>query len=166
MNDHYITLCLRKAHMRYFVQMGHIWLYEPLLQVTLAGLRSELVWPKMCKEPVTADMLRAMVDLVGQEPSLSDVRLFVVCLVAFAGFINCDELLKLQCSDIAFGTDSMTINTCITSSKTDQYREGSSLVVDRTGTPTYPVAMMERYFSMGGLCTQEHGKVFWAKGGQ
>ena len=84
-------------------------------------------------------MLRAMVDLVGQEPSLSDVRLLVLCLVAFAGFMHCgfmhcDELLKLQCSDIAFGTESMTIN--ITSSKTDQYREGSSLVVDRTGTPT------------------------------
>ena len=87
-------------------------------------------------------------------------------LVAFAGFMHCDELLKLQCSDIAFGTESMTIK--ITSSKTDQYKEGSSLVVDRTGTPTYMylVAIMERYFSMGGLCTQEHGKVIWAKGGQ
>ena len=42
----------------------------PLVQVTLAGLRNELVWPKMCKEPVTADMLRAMVDLMGQEPLL------------------------------------------------------------------------------------------------
>ena len=135
------------------------------MQVTLAGLRSELVWPKMCKEPVTADMLRAMVDLVvGQEPSLSDVRLLVLCLVAFAGFMHCDELLKLQCSVIAFVTESMTIN--ITSSKIDQYREGSSLVIARTGTPTHPVAMMERYFSMGGLCTQEHGKVFWAKGRQ
>ena len=92
-------------------------------------------------------MLRAMVDLVGQEPSLSDVRLLVVWRLAFAGFMHCDELLKLQCSDIAFGTESMTIN--ITSSKTDQYREGSSLVVDRTGTPH-------------ARCTQEHGKAFWA----
>ena len=79
--------------------------------------------PKMCKEPVTADMFRAMVDLVGQEPSLSDVRLLVLCLVAFVGFMHCDELLKLQCSDIAFGTESMTIN--IPSSKTDQCRKGS-----------------------------------------
>ena len=93
-----------------------------------------------------------------------DVRLLVVCLVAFAGFMQCDELLKLQCSDFAFVTES--INIKITSSKTDLYREGSSLVIARKGTPTYLVAMMERYFSMGGLCTQEHGKVFWAKGGQ
>ena len=140
----------------------------PLVWVTLAGLRSELVWPKMCKEPVTADMLRVMVDLVGQEPSLSDVRLLVLCLVAFAGFMRCDEFLKLQCSDIAFGTESMTIN--ITSSKRDQYREGSSLLIARTWLPTCSVAMMERYFSIGGLCTEEHGKVFravvCAKGGQ
>ena len=49
----------------------------------------------------------------------------LLCLVAFAGFMHCDELLKLQCSDIAFGTENMTIN--ITSSKTDQYRKGSTL---------------------------------------
>ena len=48
--------------------------------------------------------------LVGQELSLADVRLLVVSLVVFAGFMHCDELLKLQCSDIAFGTESMTIN--------------------------------------------------------
>ena len=132
----------------------------PLVQVTLAGLRSELVWPKMCKEPVTADMLRVMVDLVGQEPSLSDVRLLVLCLLAFAGFMCCDELLMLHCSDVAFGTESMTIT--IVSSMTDQYREGSSLVIARTGTLTCPVAMMEKYFFMGGLCTQDLGKVFRA----
>ena len=43
----------------------------------------EMVQPKVCKEPVTADMLRAMVDLVGHEPSLSDGRLLAVSLVAF-----------------------------------------------------------------------------------
>ena len=60
----------------------------------------------------------------------------------------------------------LTVMYTKASSKTYQYREGSSLVVDCTGTPTCLVAMMERYFSMDGLCTQEHGKVFWAKGGQ
>ena len=51
----------------------------------------EMVQPKVCKEPVTADMVRAMVDSVGQEPSLSDVRLLAVYLVAF---MCCDELSK------------------------------------------------------------------------
>ena len=130
---------------------------SPLVRVTLARLGRRLARPKVRKEPVTADMLRAMVDSVGQEPSLSNVRLLAVCLVAFAGFMRCDELLKLHCSDVAFG-----ITITIVSSKTDQYREGSSLVIARTGTLTCPVAMMEKYFFMGSLCTLDQGTVFRA----
>ena len=33
--------------------------------------------------PVTADMLKAMVDAAGSEPSLSEVRLLAVCLLVF-----------------------------------------------------------------------------------
>ena len=39
----------------------------------------------------------------------------------------------------------------IVSSKTDQFREGASLVIARTGTLTCPVGMMERYYNMAGL---------------
>ena len=57
----------------------------------------------------------------------SEVRLLAVCLVAFAGFLRCDELIKLKCRDVTFNDQGMVIN--IVSSKTDQYREGSSLVI-------------------------------------
>lgn len=39
----------------------------------------------------------------------------------------------------------------VTSSKTYQYREGASILVARTGSPTCPVAMVERYFTLAGL---------------
>ena len=48
------------------------------------------------KEPVTTDKLKAMVEAAGPEPSLSEVRLLAVCLLAFAGFLRCEELLKLR----------------------------------------------------------------------
>ena len=60
-----------------------------------------------------------------------------MCLVAFAGFMRCDELIRLRCEDITFNAEGMIIN--IVSSKTDQYREGSSLVIARTGGLTCPV---------------------------
>ena len=72
-----------------------------------------------------------------------------MCLVAFAGFLRCDELIKLRCKDVSFNEQGMVIN--IVSSITDQYREGASLVIARTGTPTCPVSMMQKYFSMAGL---------------
>ena len=97
---------------------------SPIVQATLGSLRQELTKPKKRKEPVTAEMLLAMVEAAGPSPSLTEVRLLAICLVAFAGFLRCEELLKLRCADVTFNTEGMVIH--IASSKTDQYREGAS----------------------------------------
>ena len=85
-----------------------------------------LAQPKSRKEPVTADMLKEMVEAAGPDPSLTDVRLLAMCLVAFAGFLRCDELIKLRCSDIEFNTESMVIT--IVGSKTDHFRMPVSIM--------------------------------------
>lgn len=122
---------------------------SPFIQATVAGLKRSLAKPKVRKEPVTVDMLAALVDSLGESPSLSDVRLAASCLLAFAAFLRFDELAKLRCCDIKIGEASMAVH--IASSKTDQYRQGDSIIVARTGTKTCPVAMMERYFAMATL---------------
>ncbi|KAL5497424.1 hypothetical protein EMCRGX_G013893 [Ephydatia muelleri] len=127
---------------------------SPIVQATLGGLRRELAKPKKRKEPVTAEMLLAMVEAAGPSPSLTEIRLLAICLVAFAGFLRCEELLKLRCADVTFNTEGMVIH--IASSKTDQYREG----VARTGTATCPVSMMQRYFSMGQLMHDSQDFIF------
>ena len=126
----------------------------PLVQAALAGHRRLLAQPKVRKEPVTAEMLKAMVVAAGPEPSLSEVRLLAICLVGFAGFMRCEELLKLECADVKFKEEGMVLS--IRSSKTDQFREGDSLLVGRTGAITCPVQMMERYFRMGHLNGESH----------
>ena len=50
---------------------------SPLVKSTLEGLRRILAKPKVQKEPVTADMLKAMVEGAG---SLREVRLLAVYL--------------------------------------------------------------------------------------
>ena len=71
---------------------------SPLVQSVLEGLRRILSKPKVRKEPVSIEMLQAMVEAAGPTPSLSDVRLLAVCLVAFAGFLRCDELICMRYS--------------------------------------------------------------------
>ena len=44
-----------------------------------------------------AEMLTLMVESV-----LTEVRLLAVCLLAFPGFMCCDELVKLVCKDTVF----------------------------------------------------------------
>ena len=130
----------------------------PLVQTTLEGLKRTLARPKVRKEPIMADMLKAMVEVAGPDPSLTEIRLLAVCLLAFAGFMRCDELVKLKCDDITFNSESMVVR--VQSSKTDQYRDGASLVIARTGLPTCPVAMMERYFHRRELESTHKGFVF------
>ena len=79
-----------------------------LVQETAQGLRRLLAKPKKRKEPITAEMLKLMVESVGLlslTPSLTEVRLLAVCLLAFAG----DELIKLHCKDIVFNDEGMVV---------------------------------------------------------
>ena len=114
--------------------------------IVLDGLQRRLAKPKVKKKPVSTDMLLALVESLGDNPSLSDVRLVASCLLSFAAFLRYDELAKLRCCDTTFGSTHIEVH--IVSSKTDQYRQGDSVVVARSGSPTCPVAMLERYFSI------------------
>ena len=42
----------------------------------------------------------------------------------------------------------------IVSSKTDQFRQGDRVLVARTDSPTCPVAMLERYYSLAAIPKQ------------
>ena len=68
-------------------------------------------------------------EAAGPDPSLAEIRLLAVCLLAFAVFMRCDELVKLKCDDITFNSESMVVR--VQSSKTDQYLDGASLVIAR-----------------------------------
>ena len=128
----------------------------PFVRTVLAGLQRQLAKPIQKKEPITAEMLSAMVKNAGS--SLSDVRLCAMALLAFSAFLRAEELTKIRCCDIVFSADSMQVK--IPKSKTDQYRDGASVLVARTNSPTCPVAMLERYYAMASLEQSSSAYVF------
>ena len=128
------------------------------VRATLAGLQHKLAKPKVKKEPITASMLTTLIESLGTSPTLSDFRLAAGALLSFAAFLQYNELSGLRCCDIRFTEQHMTVH--ITSSKTDQYRQGDSVVVARTRTITCPVAMMERYMLMAGIYTASSANLF------
>ncbi|KAL5506093.1 hypothetical protein EMCRGX_G007664 [Ephydatia muelleri] len=73
-------------------------------------------------------------------------------------FMRCDELVKLKCADVIFNAEGMGVK--IESSKTDQYRDGASVVIAHTGHVTCPVGMMEHYFCMGEVDHSSQSKLF------
>ena len=119
----------------------------PFVHTILAGLHSQLAKPKHKKEPITTEILSAIVHAA--KDTLTDVRLAAIALVAYSAFLRCDEIINICCCDIVFKPDVMVVN--LPKSKTDQFRDAASVLVARTNSHTCPVAMMERYFAMASL---------------
>jgi integrase len=120
---------------------------DPLVKmVLLSSLQRDLAKPTRKKEPITLDVLQQVVDSVGQTPTLSEIRLLTIMLLAFAAFLRFDEIAKLRCCDVQFHDAHMSIK--IIASQADQYREGNEVVVSRARSKLCPVSMVERYFSM------------------
>lgn len=88
--------------------------------------------PKVKKEPFTIEMLEKIASSMSNPPSLAQSRLLCIYLLAFSAFLRFDEVVRIRCCDILFHTDHMIVS--ITSSKTDQYREGANVVVVRSGS--------------------------------
>lgn len=122
----------------------------PLVRVTLQRKSAK---PRTRKEPITVEMLAKIVDSLGPAPSLSHIRLAASCLLAFAALLRYDDLANLRCCDITFAPSHMTIH--IASSKMDQFCQGESVKVARTGKATCPVAMLERYVAAELLTSPE-----------
>jgi len=99
------------------------------------------------KEPFTVEMLRAIVTDAMEERSLADIRLASACLLAFAGFLRYDEVSNIRPCDIKFEAEHITI--LIPKSKGDQFRQGDEVVIAKTQSITCPVAMLDRYMSIG-----------------
>ena len=101
------------------------------------------------KEPVTVDILLKMFNSLYCEKDMKNQRTICACLLAYAGFLRSDELLKIRRSDIIF--HDTYINIFIESSKTDIYRDGHWLTISRTGTILCPVLNLERYLTWANI---------------
>ena len=89
---------------------------SPFVRATLTGLQRQLAKPKLHKEPVTTDMLSMWVESLGTSPSLADICLIAIALLAFSAFLRYDELSKVRFCDFQFTSQNMSVH--ITSSKT------------------------------------------------
>lgn len=131
---------------------------SPIVKIVVAGLKRILAKPKTKKEPITPEMLRQMVETTGSPRTLTGSRLLAICLLAFAGFLRISEVMGLKCCDVSFEKDHMVIR--ITSSKTDQYRDGAGVVIARVESPVCPVRQLEEYYELAELSQVSTQKLF------
>ena len=133
---------------------------HPLVKATLEGLQHSLAKPIVKKEPMTMEMIEAMVLDAERSGTLSDLRLTTACVLGYAGFLRFSELIELTPAHFAINEEMMTIR--ITHSKNDQLRQGDVVVIARTRSKTCPVAMLEYYLQRVGMTTGDDRFLFRA----
>ena len=99
------------------------------------------------KEVMTVDVLDSMYDRLYEHGNLKSQRIICASLLAFAGFMRSSELLGVMISDLDFHASYLSV--FLESSKTDKYRDGSRILIARTGTKLCPVVNVEKYIQWG-----------------
>ena len=122
---------------------------NPFVKTTVEGLRRIFSKPTQKTEPITTDMLKAIVQGTTENSTLSNVCLTTACLLAFAGFLRFNELVNIRPCDLSFSDDLLKL--FLPQSKTNQLRKGNEVIIARTKTQACPVSMLERYMEMGNI---------------
>ena len=117
-----------------------------MVKSVLDGAKRTLAVPTQRKLPITPKILKKIYKQRKRFPNgmdLAGYRLMAFLLIAYAGFMRCDEALKIKRSDIAFHSSYVAI--FVLQSKTDVYRHGRSILIARSGTSLDPVVHLYRY---------------------
>lgn len=115
---------------------------HPIVKGALSGAKRMLAKPLSPKQPLSLELVQRVALAHGCNNSLASIRFLFVLLVGYAGFFRIDELRKLTVRNVSVTETHMSIY--ITQRKNDQYRDGHTSLIARSGKATCPVGITER----------------------
>ena len=122
---------------------------NPMVKNALQGFKRIHSSPTARKLPITPQILREIWKSHGQaHATLADLRNLFISFISYAGFLRFDDLRKISRNSCTFTQDCLIIH--LPSSKSDQFRQGSDIVIARSAKDTCPVRVAERYFAVLG----------------
>ena len=140
--------------------------HSPHMSVLLRGIRRTQVLkaPPRVRLPITATLLRKIKSVLAQQSSeYQNVLTWAACCTGFFGFLRCGEFLvpdgatfspdiHLTIADVTFqaSAQEQVFYLNIKVSKTDQYRQGSTVALGSTGADLCPVAALLDYLALRG----------------
>lgn len=122
---------------------------HPLVRQVVRGVRRKLGVAQRQVEPITTEILRAMVDEL--EPDrLGDVRDRALLLLGFAGAFRRSEVVSLDVDDVRDVTEGLRV--MLRRSKGDQEGEGAEIGIPYGSNPqTCPVRALRAWLDAAGI---------------
>ena len=122
-----------------------------LVKLVLESAKRKLSKPVQKKEvikPIHLKNLTTMLTKDGKR-NLFNIRTLTMCLISYAGFLRFNELVNIKRSDIHFRKAYLKL--FIEKSKTDLYRDGSWVLIAKTGSLTCPYNMIRHYLKLANI---------------
>ena len=132
-----------------------------MVHTVLDGAKRMLAKPTIRKLPMTTKIIKKMYKhFKKQEKGLNLLtrRFLAMVLIGFAGFLRCEEVLKIRRCDVAFHLSYVAI--FIQQSKTDIYRNGRTILIARSGTSLDPVIHLFKYIGLAGIPDDSQDYIF------
>ena len=135
--------------------------HSVMVRTVMDGAKRSLSVPTTRKEPMTPKMLRlirkSFIDSDGKM-DLKSRRLIAFMVLAFAGFLRCEEALCIKRCDVAFHASYLAV--FLEKSKCDQYRQGRTILIARTGTSLDPVVLLYKYLQAADIPVNSEKYIF------
>ena len=118
---------------------------HPFVRSTLEGARRRLARPVQPKDPLRWETVREIAQRYSASNSLADIRFLAILLIGYAGCFRIREILAFTIDVFEITSDCMLIY--LNKRKNDEFRQGHSSMLARTGNITCPVAATEKWLS-------------------
>jgi integrase len=115
---------------------------------TVEGLRRRLSRPRVVSEAIRPEHLLQMVQ-ISSLIDLSDLRTLNIILLAFAGLLRFSEVSQIRTEHISLSETHLEL--VLPKAKNDQFRQGQTVYIARTGSAVCPVYMLSNYVRAAGL---------------
>lgn len=131
------------------------------LDLVLKGIHRMKPSQKQARLPVTPNILTRIKEVLDRSPGFESTMLWAACCTGFFGFLRCGEFMlpdgtpfdsstHLAVADVAVDNHQVPtmVAVRIKQSKTDQFKEGTTIYLGRTGNDICPVEAVLRYLAI------------------
>ena len=132
-----------------------------MIRTVMEGARRLSTTSSQKKKPFTPGIMQDIhLNLLDnkQRHNLTGLRNMAFILVAFAGFLRYDDIIRLTRQDVAFYKTHMDL--FLASSKTDTYRDGHTVTIARTNTTLDPYVFLAKYLKKAHIPANDHRYIF------
>lgn len=131
------------------------------LDLVLKGIHRIKPSQKQARLPVTPSILAKIKEVLDRSPGFESTMLWAACCTGFFGFLRCGEFLlpdstpfdgsaHMAVADVAVDShqNPTIVAIRIKQSKTDQYKEGTTIYLGKTSTEICPVTAILHYLTV------------------